>query len=152
MARTKVSKEKGNDAEEPKVEILGRTIGEKGSWRERRDERHYWHRYYYHRGGGIIWGLLFLLGGLILLGNNTGLIPWTFWQYVQGFWPVLVILIGLRIIVGHGYLARLIMFVVTLFLFGFIIIYALDMVGSPLLRYISPGLLQSVRSVMGRSI
>ena len=40
-------------------------------------------------------GAIIILVGIIALLKNAGLIPDDFWRY---FWPVLIILIGLRLI------------------------------------------------------
>jgi hypothetical protein len=51
-----------------------------------------------HTGRGtIIWGLLFIVAGLIWLLNNLGYLPGDFWRTLWRFWPVLVILLGVEV-------------------------------------------------------
>ena len=41
--------------------------------------------------------VLIILGGLLLL-NEMGIIHWSFWRYI---WPILIIAVGVKLIVGH---------------------------------------------------
>jgi hypothetical protein len=109
--------------EEPHVEVFGEEV--------KSYKRH--HRCH---SGSAIWGLLFLFGGGVLLLNNFGVIPWNFWDYVWGFWPALLVIIGIRVVLGHNILSRLIVFVITLVTFGLILIYGLSQVNSHLLVYV----------------
>lgn len=87
-------------------------------------------------GGSVIWGAIVLFVGLILLLNNLGLVSWKFWDYVWQFWPALFILGGIHIIVGNGAFGRIVMFIVTLLVIGYVAIYGLTQVNSPVLKYI----------------
>ncbi len=56
----------------------------------------------HERGRSIVWPLLLIfLGGLLLL-NNMGVLPWSIWQTLWRFWPVVLVLIGLELILGRG--------------------------------------------------
>lgn len=37
--------------------------------------------------------------GLVFLFNTTGLVSWDIWRYLFGFWPFILILLGIKIIV-----------------------------------------------------
>lgn len=58
------------------------------------------HDHGHHRGhlGRWIVGLLFLFFGVVLLLNHFGVVSENFWYYLWLFWPVILILIGIRII------------------------------------------------------
>ncbi len=53
------------------------------------------------------WAAFLILVGVMFLLNTTGVVGWGIWIYVVRFWPVLVILIGIRIILGNSLLARI---------------------------------------------
>lgn len=53
------------------------------------------------------WAAFLILVGIMFLLNTTGVVGWGIWIYVIRFWPVLVILIGIRIILGNSLLARI---------------------------------------------
>jgi hypothetical protein len=89
----------------------------------------------HHHGMGGIWGLGVLFAGVILLLNNTGVVPQEIWNYILPLWPILLILVGLRIISGFSPAAHFLVFLLTLAVFCFIFLYGLASVGSPLLNY-----------------
>lgn len=51
-------------------------------------------------GGSILFPILLIALGVVLLTQTLGLVPWEIWGRLWGFWPVIVILIGLDILVG----------------------------------------------------
>ncbi len=51
--------------------------------------------------------ILILLGILFLL-NNFGILPWPVWQIIVRYWPVVLILVGLEVILGGTWLGNLI--------------------------------------------
>ncbi len=84
--------------------------------------------YYYHRskgGGGVIFALLLIFIGIIFLLKNLGLLPPTVWNEVWKFWPVLVILFGIRILAGRNALSKAIISLITLFVFIGILVFIL---------------------------
>lgn len=72
---------------------------------------------------------MFLLAGVVLFLNVIGKVPWTIWQVIWKFWPVILVFIGIQILSG------LILFLLSLYVFGVIIIYSLQIVGSPLVAH-----------------
>lgn len=58
---------------------------------------------------------LILVGGLLLL-NSIGIVSWGIWSYIFRFWPILIILIGIRIILGRFGISRLINMILTIVL------------------------------------
>ncbi len=58
---------------------------------------------------------LILVGGMLLL-NSTDIVGWGVWIYIVRFWPILIVLIGLRIILGNSGVAKFIGMIFTIVL------------------------------------
>ncbi|WKZ30516.1 MAG: LiaF-related protein [Candidatus Dojkabacteria bacterium] len=69
---------------------------------------------YNHDDGDITWAILLIVGGIILLLNNVGLLPWSVWGTLWRFWPVLLVLWGVQLIVGKSWIGKIITFIITL--------------------------------------
>lgn len=61
------------------------------------------------RGGGVFGALILLVVGIIFLFNNFGLLPWEIWSTLWRFWPVLLIVGAVEMILGYSWLGRTIM-------------------------------------------
>lgn len=118
VAKTPAENKKEKPQEE--ISIFGEKLSEK-DW-DKQD------------AGSSVWGVFFLLAGLVLLGNALQIIPWEFWNHVWQFWPVLIILLGVHIILGNNILSRVTLFILALVFFGLILIYGLEKIQSPLLE------------------
>ena len=133
-----MEKEEKQNIGEPHVKIFNTEVGsqwereEKGENIKRR-YHHYEHHHHRHTGSGIF-GLAILFAGILLLLNNFGIVSKEVWNYIWPFWPVLLILIGIRIIFGFNRIVGFFVFILALFLFIGIIAYALIHVGSPLVN------------------
>jgi hypothetical protein len=126
---------------EPHVHLFGEEINSKHKNDDRctcedwnHNSRHgYGCRCHHHsHGGGMIFGLAVLLVGVLLLLNNTQVVPGEIWIYILPFWPVLLILVGLKMILGRNVVSHFIVSLLTLAAFCLVILYALVMVNSPL--------------------
>lgn len=84
-----------------------------------------------HMGGGLF-GLTVLFVGILLLLNNLGIASMEVWNYIWPFWPILLILMGIRIIFGFNRIVGFFVFIIALASFFIIAIYALIHVNSPL--------------------
>lgn len=109
----------------------------------RRQAHREWRRDYHHHNPAS--GLVWLAAGIILLCNTLGIIPWVFWNSVWQFWPVLIILVGLKILLGSNSLARALMLLITLATLGYVISYALFAIDSPLSQYVPQDLQSFIR-------
>jgi len=131
---------------EPHISVFGEEVGSKKSrfeegqkrwearkecWDNKRQEREYYRR---RDSGSGIGGLMFLLAGIILLLNSLGVVPWHFWDFVWRFWPALLVLVGIHVILGHSWFSRFITFLLALGVFAFVILYGLIHVSSPLVK------------------
>ncbi|MCL4384610.1 DUF5668 domain-containing protein [Patescibacteria group bacterium] len=92
-----------------------------GGWEERRAKSH-----------DIVWAWVLIFAGITFLLNNTGVIPWAIWGELWRFWPILLVLGGLRLVLGRGRTGEAIVGLVTVFSLVVILAYALRAVGSPL--------------------
>lgn len=88
------------DNNDPTVSIFGKDIDTE-NWE-------------YETSHRVIWGGLVLLAGVIFLFNELEVIPWNIWREIINFWPFLLILSGLQILLGSGALSRLIMILITI--------------------------------------
>ena len=88
------------------------------------------------QGGSGVGGALFIfLGGMLLL-NGFGLVPWSFWHAVAQFWPALLILLGVQMLLGRGILSRVIMFAVTVAVLWWVVLWGLARMQSPLFAHL----------------
>ena len=134
-------------SDDPKVEIFGRPVSGDEKCCEEDGGRHFhWHNHHHHHGGGVLWGILFVWAGIVLLCNSLGVIPWTFWTYTRMFWPLILVLIGIRMVLGRNIISRLVVFALSLIILGYVMIYVLDRMNSPLINSVPPNVLHSVRS------
>jgi len=84
------------------------------------------------RGGGF-GGVIVLLAGIILILNNFGIVTWDIWAAMAPFWPVLLVIIGLKIVFLRNAVNCVLANLVVLVLLVFVILVGLARVGSPLL-------------------
>lgn len=82
--------------------------------------------------GGGFGGLIVILVGILLLLNNYGVVSWGIWNAMAMFWPALLVVIGLKIILGRNIVSRIITSLIALVLVLFILLVGLVRVGSPL--------------------
>lgn len=53
------------------------------------------------RRSGLIGPIILIAVGVLLLLNTLNLLPWSIWETLWRFWPVLLILLGLEILIGR---------------------------------------------------
>lgn len=85
----------------------------------------------------VLGGVIFISIGIILLLNNFGVIPWTIWLHLTGFWPVVFVFIGLDLLSGNSPLLKILTTLIGLFIFTFILAYSLSQVDSTFENYIN---------------
>jgi hypothetical protein len=133
------------DDSDPNVTLFGENI------KDDANHHHFWresHNCYDSRKcGSPFGGVLFIFVGLLLLFNTIGLVSFNFWDHVFKFWPILLVLIGIRIFLGHNIVSNLVVLILSIIFFGFISIYGMIQVNSPLLNYLPPEIIQQVNSI-----
>jgi hypothetical protein len=80
----------------------------------------------HQRDDGAIFGVLLLFVGVIFLLNSLGVIPWEVWEDLWRFWPLILILGGLKIILGNNPLSRLLILILSFLLLGTAVIFVLN--------------------------
>jgi len=64
------------------------------------------------------WAAFLIILGIVLLLNTTNIVGWGIWVFTVRFWPVLIVLLGLRIILGGSLLSRILQMIITILLTG----------------------------------
>ncbi|GEM_PF-1974066 len=68
------------------------------------------------RNRNYSWAVFLILVGVMFLLNTTGTVGWGIWLYISRFWPILIILIGIRIILGNSTIAKVLGMIFTIVL------------------------------------
>jgi len=84
------------------------------------------------RAGSEIFGVIIALLGIVLLFYNIEVIPWSLWPFIVYFWPILLIIVGTRVLLGYSWMSSFVMVLIILATAVAIIIYALVELHSPL--------------------
>lgn len=68
--------------------------------------------------------VILIFAGVVFLLNNFNIIPWGFWESLIRYWPLLLILMGLRLLLGNNWKSNLLLTLLgTLFLLLFLLVY-----------------------------
>lgn len=97
------------------------------------------------KSSNAVVGVLFLGAGFLLLCNTLGILPWWAWHYVWQFWPLMLVFLGVSMILGDGFVGRVFSAVVAICAVGFVLLYILDVTGSPMGMYVDPDVMYHVR-------
>jgi predicted membrane protein len=65
----------------------------------------------------IVWAIFLIFLGSIFLLNTTGVLSWDVWRYILNYWPVLLILGGLKMILGSSIISTVILSVISFLIF-----------------------------------
>lgn len=79
--------------------------------------------------GGIIGALFLIFFGILLLLNNLGIVDWTIWGEFWKFWPLILVLIGIEMILGKSRAAYIIFIVLVFLVLTYIMVYFLSLSG-----------------------
>lgn len=80
--------------------------------------------------GDPVWAIFLISVGIILLLNNFELIPWSIWGNIWKFWPIFLILAGVRIIIGKNVISTILISIIGILLAGVIILYSVISISS----------------------
>ena len=70
-------------------------------------------------------GAIFLISiGTLFLLNNFEIIPWSVWGDIWRFWPIFLVLSGLRLIIGRNLISNLIVGLLGLLFVGSLLVYS----------------------------
>jgi predicted membrane protein len=65
----------------------------------------------------IVFAIFLIFIGSIFLMNTTGIVGWGIWEYILRFWPIFLILGGIKLILGKSLITEIIISVIAVFLF-----------------------------------
>ena len=97
---------------DPKVRVFGLEMNSE-NWSHQFSER-------------VLWGSFLIFAGFIFFLNTLDLLPWAIWADLIHYWPLLLILSGLQILLGRNIIARGLTTLLTLGTFGLVILTVLD--------------------------
>jgi hypothetical protein len=115
-------------------------------WKAQRHDWHHDHDHDHHHEGGLFFGMVVLFAGVVALLYTMGLVSHAFWHAIVPFWPILLILWGVSIILGRHWFARFIMFLLTLVFLVAVILYGLVKTDSPVVSSLSPTVVSAIQS------
>ncbi|MEI8143796.1 MAG: DUF5668 domain-containing protein [Candidatus Berkelbacteria bacterium] len=69
------------------------------------------------KSGKFIWGLIIVATGIILLGISLGWWDQNIWEHILSYWPILLVLLGLAMMIDNGYIFIAIILVLGLGIF-----------------------------------
>jgi len=99
------------EKKDPAITVFGEDISEK-------DKE-------YSREGGILWGAFLIFAGILLFLNTLELLPWEVWNEIWKFWPILLILAGLKIVLGKNIISNFFTMLMSFIFFGSLLLYIL---------------------------
>jgi hypothetical protein len=83
-------------------------------------------------------GFLFIFAGLILLLNTLEILPWNLWESLLRLWPVLIIILGIKIVLGTNQISRFILSLLSLVIFGSLFLFILLQYAPHLVPWLPP--------------
>lgn len=107
--------------DEPDVVVFGEEVNDKKCKRDHHS---------------VVWGTFVLFVGVVFLLNTLSLLPWSVWNNIWRFWPVLFILGGIQVILGSSFISRIIIAMVSILCTATVLLI--------ILRYNAPNLYQLV--------
>ena len=72
----------------------------------------------------VVFAIFLVFIGSIFLLNTTGVVGWGIWEYILRFWPVFLILAGVKLILGHTVITEIIITALAIALFAIVGIYS----------------------------
>lgn len=87
--------------------------------------------------GKITFAILLIFVGSIFLLNNLGIIPWNIWPTLLRFWPTILILMGIQLIIGNSPLSNCALGLLAVLLFSIITVTALLNTGASYVRTVT---------------
>ena len=153
--------EEKNNSSKPHVTLFGKDMDSTEEKKEEKKERNHRIKHKHHcdcgddcncdyHGAryckGTNFGLVILSAGVILILNTLGVVSWDFWQYASSFWPAFLILLGIKIFLGHNIFARAITWLLTLMILFFVIAYSLMRTGVPIENVLPQGTVDFINS------
>ena len=77
------------------------------------------------RDRDYVWAVFLVVIGSVLLANSFGVLSWEIWLYVWRFWPILIVLGGIQLLIGKSLISRLVITVLSFVFIGFAVFISL---------------------------
>lgn len=107
--------------------------------------------YRHFDSGNLVWGVILILAGGLFLLNSFGIVPWIVWNSIWRFWPILLILWGLQVILGGGRIARALMAILTIAALVVIALYAISVYNHQFSSQMPPQMQNMFRMMGGQT-
>ena len=111
--------------EDPEVTLFGEIVSEEKTKKYNSD---------------TTWGILLLFTGIVLLLNSLGIFPWEIWNEIFKFWPVLLVLAGIKILLGNNIVSKFFMLVINLTVFGSLLLFLMSRYAPQLITWLPKAL------------
>jgi hypothetical protein len=72
----------------------------------------------------VVFAIFLIFIGSIFLLNTTGVVGWGIWEYILRFWPVFLILAGIKLILGHSVVTEILITAFAVVLFAIVGIFS----------------------------
>lgn len=82
------------------------------------------------RQANVFSALLLVSLGIILLLNNFGVLPWSLWETLWKFWPILLIVWGVETIFGHSLIGGTISSAIGIAILLMVLAYSVSLVNT----------------------
>lgn len=66
----------------------------------------------------IVWPRIFILVGILFLSNSLGFFSWSTWSFLWRFWPIVLVLAGLRLIFSRFFWTKFVLISLNLIIAG----------------------------------
>jgi hypothetical protein len=103
----------------------------------------------------VVFAIFLIFIGTIFLLNTTGFVGWGIWEHILRFWPVFLILAGIKLIFDKSPLAEIIIGITALLLFSLITLFSYISYTATTLPFIPERISEHVRNnpewFLGRS-
>ena len=76
------------------------------------------------KGKDYTFAIILIIVGAIFLLNNLGILPWNFWLSILQFWPIFLILLGLKMVFGNSRIANILLSIFIVLVVGLLILLA----------------------------
>jgi lysylphosphatidylglycerol synthetase-like protein (DUF2156 family) len=77
------------------------------------------------KSGSSFGAIIIILIGIILLLNNFAILPWSIWNKLWHFWPVILIIAGLEMLDGDSSFAKNLISLIGIIILIFVILLAI---------------------------
>ncbi|MCL4367190.1 DUF5668 domain-containing protein [Patescibacteria group bacterium] len=101
------------------------------------DEKEYKIKIHHHHHSSGFWALILITVGLVFLLNNFDILPWSVWGTIWRFWPVLLILAGIQVILGKSRASSIVVFLLGLLIIAVIVFASVASVNSAVNNYMN---------------